>query len=349
MRVLRSLILLLLIFHLSMAEESNEGDVLKRMQKPVKVGVTVLFNSITKINNATNNFEASVDIHLNWVDPSLAFDPITLGTFRQELCEKQAEEKLTKIWNPHVIIDNLEGKPEKERQCLLIYADGTVELIQRVRSLFKASFNLATFPFDTQKLSIKLLSDKYNNNEIQFVQDQKELNYSGLREGLKLYGWNIVRIRYHQMDIRGLNGTFYPEFEARITIQRQPLIYSFDFAPLLLIVVVPTLVTLYVSAETSARLGYWSGAILALIALSFTLNLRHPALPAGSILSQIISIIFGYEFLMIILTLTILNPTIGKKVKNPYVIPEMINFLRWSVPICFTALILARVFLTKYV
>lgn len=308
--------------------------------------MTFVLNNIFKINEENNTYTASIDVKLSWKDPALAFDPNEYGMFRRELNLDQATKALGKMWHPDVVISNMKGLPMSKEPCLLIDANGSVNYIQRIKAVFDTNYHLAPFPFDKEHLLIRLTSYRYNDSEVTFFQTQEQLNQSGVREGLSLTGWNFLGVHYASSNIRGLDGRFFPQFTIQVDMSRQPAHDLFAFAPLLLIVIVPTILTLYATAGVDARLSTWSGAILALIALSFTLQLRYPALPTDSILNNLIAIIFGYEFIMICITMTVFNPPLMDKIKNPYLIPETIRFMRWQVPFIFLIVVAIAILLT---
>ncbi len=327
--------------------DASEISMPSNLPRPLKIGVIFVLNDLYKISEASGNYEASIDLQFQWRDPSLAFDPKEYGTFRRELCLEQANKMLDKIWDPDIIIANINGKPISRDPCILIDAEGNVVYIQRIKAVFDSTFQLAPFPFDTQNLIVKLFSNRYNNTEIIFSQNQEQINQSGIRQGVSIAGWNVKNLELAYSNERGLDGKFFPQLEAKIIIDRQPISHLFAIAPLLLVVIVPTILTLYANVEISTRLTTWSGAILALIALSFTLNLRYPALPADSIMGQLIAIIFAYEFIMICLTMSIFNPQLTKQIKNPHLIPEIIHFMQWHVPPIIVAVVVIRILLTK--
>lgn len=327
---------------------SNHLTMPWNFEKPLKVGVTYIVNAISKITEIAGTYEANIDLQLSWHDPNMTFNPVEIGSGRIVFSMEAATEKLGGMWNPHVFIANMTEKPILVQPSLMIYADGTIVYIQRIKAVFDTKYNLVAFPFDTQYLSLKLVSSLYSSEQLIFYQNQEQLDHSGLREGILLGGWNFRDVEYNITDIRGLNGNYFSQFEARVVISRKPVSHLFYLAPLLLVVIVPTILTFYSKTDVSGRLANWAGSMLALIALSFTLNLRYPALPADGILAQIVSIVFGYQFLMICLSTTVFDPELRKKVKNPFLIPEIIDFLRWGIPCAFVIIILARILLTAY-
>ncbi len=328
--------------------EANITAIPANVERPIRIGVTFMLNNINKIDEKIGNFEGSIDLHLRWVDPNQKFDPKTIGTFRQSFCFEEATEKLSKMWNPRIKITNIIGKPIADDLCLVINSDGAVEYVQRITALFDTKFNLVAFPFDEQKLLVKLISTRYNSEELEFVQSEEEIYHSGIREGTSLIGWSLKDVDYDTSRVRGLDGHFFPLFVAEIVMTRDYSSHLFAFAPLLLIVIIPSILTLYNKSDVGALLGAWSGAILALIALSFTLNLRYPALGSDSLMARLIAIIFAYEFFMICVSISILNPTVIKKFKNPRVQPEILKFMQWGIPLIFMLLVAFTVLSTLF-
>ena len=320
----------------------------QNLEVPVKIYVTFLVDEIAKVHEELGTFEGTVDIELQWHDPSAAFNPQTQSSFRKKLCGDKAVAALSKMWNPEIVIANMNQKPVKLEQCLFIMPDGTVTFLQRVKGIFETSYNLKAFPFDSQSLSIKLRSNRYNDSEVQFEQMQEQINRSGFREGVTFSGWNLDGIDYSISTSRSLDGTFYSTFEANSNISRMPLSDLLAFAPLLIIVFIPTFVTLYSDKDIGTRFSNWSGAILALIALNFTLNSRYPALASDSLLAGLIATIFFYEFVMIILSMTVLEKVKDKTLKNHNLLQEITEFLQWGIPVGLLILISVQILLTKY-
>ncbi len=319
----------------------------ENFQKPLRIGVIVTANEITKINEVTNTFEGSIDITLTWHDPNETFDPKITGTNRLTFNEDAAVEKLKKIWNPDIAIANIDKVAIKQHPSLMINADGLVHYLQRVNGTFESTYHLEPFPFDNQFLNINLISRSYDISQLQFEQTQDEINHSGIREGARISGWDLRDLNFFVTNEKGLNGNYFSEFQANILVRRIPLSHLFYLAPLLLIIIVPTIITFFSKSDVPTRLNNWAGSMLALIALSFTLTLRYPALPSNGILAQLIAIIFGYQFMMILLSKTLLDPTLQENSKYRYLLEELVLFLRWGIPLGVVTLIVARVLLVS--
>ncbi len=316
----------------------------------MKVGVAVTWNNVAKINELAGTFKGNVDLQLRWRDPRQAFNAKEQGTDRQEFSGDAATAKLAAMWSPQLTLSNLVDKPIRMEPGLLIYADGTVVYIQRVRANFESPYKLAGFPFDRQNLTVKLLSTKYNAAQVALVQEQKDLDQSGVREGARLLNWDIGESGFTASRGRGWNGDFFAQGEATLAVRRLSVTHILViFIPFFAVLFIPTLLTLFAKVDVGPRLGAWSGSILALIALNFTLSVRYPALDSHSLVAQVVALGLCFQLLMVFLCMTALNPPIAEKVVSRDLAQEVESFLQWGLPAALTVLLLTRVFLTALV
>ena len=315
---------------------------------PMRVGVALFVNSINKINEATNTFESQFDIRYVWNDPRLAFDTGEMGTNRLEFGQEAAVAKLATIWNPQIKITNIIEKDAQISPGLFIHYDGKVELIQRVKATFESKLNLDAFPFDNQSLLVAMLSSKYNSNQIALSQDQDDLNASGLDPDLKVNGWNPQGITFKTSQLRAWNGAFLRQIEARVGMKRIPnAILGSIFTPFLLTLIVPTIFTFFANVDLAPRLVAWSGSILALVALTFTFSVRYPWLGSNSLVSQIFTAGHAYQMLSVILSITLLNPDVAKRMDR-FIVAELVSYLRWLVPVGFLGVLVTKSLLTAF-
>jgi len=316
---------------------------------PLRVGVAVFVSRIEKINEVANTFVGNIDVRYRWRDPRLSFEMKEQGTDRLEFDDEAALAKLQTIWNPRISITNLVEADAQRRVGLFIYPDGSVELIQRVKATFETRFNLRAFPFDTQSLSVIMLSSKYNVNQIQLVQDQKDLDHSGINPELQLKEWEPGALVFRVSQIRAWSGIFIPQFEATVKVQRYSTIILLGvFTPLLLLMAVPTIIAHLNKADVVARLNAWATSILALVALSFTWALRFPALESDNLISQIIATGYIYQLVSVLLAVTIYNEPVAKRLGNQVIVEELARYLRWAVPLIFLGSLLTGVLLRAY-
>jgi hypothetical protein len=315
---------------------------------PMRVGVALFVNSINKINEATNTFESQFDIRYVWNDPRLAFDTGEMGTNRLEFGQEAAVAKLATIWNPQIKITNIIEKDAQISPGLFIHYDGEVEFIQRVKATFESKLALDAFPFDTQSLLVAMLSSKYNSNQIALSQDQEDLNASGLDPELKVNGWKPQGITFKTSQLRAWNGAFLRQIEARVGMKRMPnAILGSIFTPFLLTLIVPTIFTFFTNVELAPRLVAWSGSILALVALTFTFSVRYPWLGSNSLVSQIFTAGHAYQMLSVILSITLFNPDVARRMDR-FIVAELVSYLRWLVPVGFLGVLVTKSLLTAF-
>ncbi|MEI6328065.1 MAG: hypothetical protein ACOYN8_02015 [Pseudanabaena sp.] len=315
---------------------------------PIKVGVALFVNNISKINEAANTFESQFDLRYDWKDPRLAFDTGEMGTNRLEFGQEAAIAKLATIWNPQIKITNIIEKDAQIVPGLFIHYDGEVELIQRVKATFESKLNLDAFPFDSQSLLVAMLSSKYNSNQIALTQDQEDLNESGLDPDLKVNGWKPQGISFKMTQLRAWNGAFLRQIEARVSMRRIPnAILGSIFTPFLLTLIVPTIFTFFANVELAPRLVAWSGSILALVALTFTFSVRYPWLGSNSLVSQIFTAGHAYQLVSVLLSITLFNPDVAKKMDR-FIVAELVSYLRWLVPVGFLGVLITKSLLTAF-
>jgi hypothetical protein len=302
--------------------------------KPLKVGVALLVSNISKIDESASTFTADIDLRLRWRDPA-AFGAKTIGVDRKHFMGEEATTKLKTLWTPQIKTTNLAETPLRQENELVLYDDGEVLYSRRLTATFEYKMELASFPFDIQTLPIRLTSSSYSANKVIFEQDQSDIDFSGLKHGLQLSGWTLRKnIEFVPSRFRGLDGDYYPQLEAQIIVGRNSLSHIPGFfIPYSLVLLLPTIVSLWINAlRLEKRVNAWAGSILTLLALSFTLAIRYPRLGADNIFHQVIWAGFGFQFLMLVITATVLNPDVQHIFGDKYVMAEVTNFLRWSIP-----------------
>ena len=315
---------------------------------PMRVGVALFVNNISKINEAANTFESQFDIRYIWKDPRLAFDTGEMGTNRLEFGQEAAIAKLATIWNPQIKITNIIEKDAQIAPGLFIHYDGEVEFIQRIKATFESKLALDAFPFDTQSLLVAMLSSKYNTNQIALSQDQDDLNESGLDANLKVNGWKPQGITFKMSQTRAWNGAFLRQIEAHVGMKRIPnAILGSIFTPFLLTLIVPTIFTFFANVELAPRLVAWSGSILALVALTFTFSVRYPWLGSNSLVSQIFTAGHAYQLISVLLSITLFNPDVARRMDR-FIVAELVNYLRWLVPVGFLGVLITKSLLTAF-
>jgi hypothetical protein len=133
---------------------------------------------------------------------------------------------------------------------------------------------------------------------------------------------------------KGLDADLYPRFQAQIQMKRNPIGHLPGvFIPFFLVLLVPTLVALWVNNDLDKKIGAWSASILTMVALSFTISVRYPTLTIESVFLQMIWLGFIFQFLGLTVNTTVMNPALEKFFGGKYIVTELSNFCRWSLPL----------------
>ena len=164
------------------------------MRGQLHVGVALLVNDIRKLDEKEGHFEATIDLRLRWQDLGQAFDAQVVGVDRQELSGEAAADRLATIWTPRVELANVPEAPLESDPGLFISADGTVVYVQRIRAVFDSKLNLRAFPFDSQALVLQIRAPRETTGQIALVQEQQDLDASGLRPGAELPDWTLETV-----------------------------------------------------------------------------------------------------------------------------------------------------------
>lgn len=318
------------------------------VQRPVRVGVAVVINTVTKVTDQQQTFETSFDLQLRWTDPSLAFDALTVGVDRREFAAEAATARLQTMWYPQVTLVNIQDKPSKYENGLIVHADGSVTYIQRYKCVLDTKFRLAAFPFDSQSLPLKFLMARESVGEVVFAQDQKDIDNSRISSTATIGGWKLEKLEFTPSAQRGWNGAYYSTMDVDIRARRRPGNHvPIIFIPFLLIMVAPSVMTLFTKGDVAPRITAWGQSILAMIAFNFTLSIRYPGLGSDTFMSELFTIGFGFQTIMIIFTTTWFNPAMQATLGGEDLVSETTAWLRWCLPLLLVGLIAYRILLLQ--
>lgn len=300
---------------------------------PVTVSVGMVVNKITQINEQTGTFAADVDIMYRWQDPRQAFDKTAVGIDRQEFRGPAAQRRLAAMWTPALELANLTAPPMRQEQGLYIFADGTVQLVHRLTGVFETQYNLRAFPFDSQRLAVRIVSSKYGMGTVRFISEQQELDASGLRQGVAYQGWDMGMITFRPGKTTAWDGASFSALTAAVEVKRKSVSHVFFmYLPILILFSIPLFSLWDSGMKWTQRLGYLSGNTLSFIAFNFTITMRYPALDVESAPLQIFRIGFAFFFVMMLLVVTIYNEDFAHKYWHKDYVTEVHRFLRWGTP-----------------
>ncbi|VDO24380.1 unnamed protein product [Haemonchus placei] len=133
----------------------------------VKVSVQFWINTITSINEITNDFEMDIYINEMWLDPALNFENLSPCKHNLSL----SHQVLDRLWTPNSCFINskfaeIHDSPFKN-VFLMLYPNGTVWVNYRVNVKGPCAMSLELFPLDIQECFLIYESFNYNNQEVQ--------------------------------------------------------------------------------------------------------------------------------------------------------------------------------------
>ncbi len=313
---------------------------------PLRVGVGVYILDLKQLNEGAGTYQGQIQLRYRWRDPALAFAATTVGQDFQAFADQEALEKLATIWSPKIVVSNMLASDSTIATGLIIRTDGTVELMQSIKGTFETRLELAAFPFDRQNLPVVLLSSRYSSNQVVLVQEESEVKGSGFDPELKLAGWRIENLNFKREQVVAWNGLPAEQITVNLRIKRiAGSILSTIFIPLLLLMMVPTIISLIPSFELPARLTSWASSILALVALNFTLSLRFQGLDESSLVGQVVVLGHIYQLVSVLLTVTLYNPQFTHRMGDPFVVSELSEFLHWAIPAGFVGVLVMETLL----
>lgn len=318
------------------------------MPKPIPLGISLMINKIISIEDKEETFKADFFVYYSWKDTSLAFDPKKIGSVRKEYSNEVATRKIHQIWSPHINITNLIDKPQEVSRGLKIYSDGSVIYSQHIVATFAAKFNFNSFPFDTQVLPLTFKSTRYDTQQLSFYQSQQDIDRSGVDENLKIKNWHVTKSDFMLSEERSWDGNLLPVFEAKTFVSRNASSEYFALLPLVLIMFMPLMNTLFLKADVGPRLTAWAGALLATIMLNTGFDSKYLFLDSGSLAKELITLSLAFQFIMMILTMTVFNPAVMDKLNRPHIVEEVNRFLKWAIPFSFILLIVSLILLNAF-
>jgi Neurotransmitter-gated ion-channel ligand binding domain len=189
---------------------------------PVPVMVDFFLLDVTSVNGATETFGASLYFDIKWKDPRLAFDKKAFGADRVLYTGGAIDEQFDTMWSPEITASNLTGDPQVLDRSLTIYPDGSVEYEVRITGEFSSSMELKHFPFDTQRLSIRLESFLWTADQVKLIAEKGPRHVS---ESLVVRDWRFISVTSKVNDDTYVTGGTYSRFVSTIVVERDPWFY----------------------------------------------------------------------------------------------------------------------------
>lgn len=235
--------------------------------EPEQITMRLGLLDITEIDDRKQVFMADLFIEIQWRDRRLAQsgnEDVQLRTV-----------PLDEIWHPRLTVINDRGLDYLLPMVATVESDGLVNVRQRLAGPLAVDLELRDFPFDTQRLSIEIVSYQYTPSEIAFSEA------SELVVGLDAFdgaGWTYSALEPEPFEYtlrdggRGGSG-----FVFAVMAEREAAYYIFTLAiPMTLILFLSWMVHWLPVDVIPARIGTASATVFSLIAFGVSFRLTLP-------------------------------------------------------------------------
>jgi hypothetical protein len=248
---------------------------------PMVVTVNAFVVDVISVSDVDQAFTVDVYFTAEWRDPRL----------RGETTRTLA---LGEIWDPKLGIVNERSLDALLPEVATVEPDGSVTSTQRVIGELGARMNLRDFPFDTQILTVDLVSYGYSPGEVELRPKAKTTN--GL-ESFSASGWRLQLGRaYSEPLVIPAIGEQRSQVKFEIDAERDADYHRWTmYVPLVFIVLMAWMVFWIDPSLIPSQIGLSTASVFTLIAFRFSLRL---ALPAVSYMTQLDKFLLGCTVLV---------------------------------------------------
>jgi hypothetical protein len=241
-------------------------------KQPIEVAAGFYLANLSSAAERSETFEADLYLSFRWHDPRLAF----AGTEPKRFLEDAAVEQLKTMGWPELEFINT-GEPEVANRALDISPDGAVSYKLSVTATFRSDLDLRRFPFDHETLQVRIQSFVWNRDQMVFVADPGRVGFNP-RNTIEELAVTRVSTEIRQRELAGwAPAESYSEFVALIEVQRRAAFYMWTvFTPVMLIFLISCTAFIVPIENFNDRIGISLTALLACIAMQFTVSFNLP-------------------------------------------------------------------------
>ena len=260
---------------------------------PVKIGVYLI--DFEKIDELTLTQTIVGYMMLTWQDPRLA------KGLAPEL--DRASVSLDDIWNPDVEIINQHVPRSIANWVITIQDDGTVVYEERFTAELSSDFDLRRFPFDRQRLHLKIESFRHDDSEMTFVTRAMTVL---MNPAAFLPDWIIDGVsEQFRAETANPDGRPYSQYVYQIDVTRRRGYYFWNvFLPLAFITMLAWSVFFITPEDVSTRTTVAITALLTAIAFSLVVSGTRPRV---SYLTYMDALFLNAYFLIFVATAAVIG------------------------------------------
>ncbi|KAJ3331454.1 hypothetical protein HDU76_003150 [Blyttiomyces sp. JEL0837] len=292
---------------------------------PTRVQVQYRINRLDNVEPKTNSFAMDLFLRLQWNDSRLAF-PDKLGN------ESLRISPPNMIWLPDVYFYNEHDKMETLDEVVKISNNGVCFWSRHFLMTLATPFKLQDFPFDTQNLTLQVVSYSYNvqTMKLEFYPDEAggaafpdpSTTFSSVLWQLQSTGGQVGSIIFREGTPKYDILSFY------ITVKRDASSYILKYlAPLFFIALCSTLTYWIDPGAVPARVGFGVSLLLATVTLNFVLSADLPKVNYATKMDIFVAVAFIYVFIAMIEFSVIHH---FKSIGKPLISSTIENYFRYS-------------------
>lgn len=256
--------------------------------RPVHVGLVI--RNIIAIDEVKETWQVNGLLITKWNDPTLRY--------RLRGREQLSRDLPKTMWKPDFELTNEATPTTFHFVDLFVVPSGTVTYTQRFSATLSTSSDLRRFPFDTQVLPL-VVQASGDDLDVTILRPDRRASALSRRTYVGLAQWAVVSLTERLGTVAG-TARRVNDIEFDLKVQRNPRSYVFKFIVPLLLLVMISWVTFWLSPEEfKARDQLQSAVATLLIVVAFNITVSN-LLPRTEYITYIDALLFTCFIFVII-------------------------------------------------
>lgn len=259
--------------------------------KPVEVSIGFYAYDFARVTSRDESFDLTGYLELSWRDPRLE-----LSSAARSAANESRRMDAARVWTPKVYFENALEQPRRHADPVIeVDADGTVTSWEIVSGKFSSPLHLERFPFDRQRLAVRI--GAFEDESVMKFRVKNELVLLG--EDAFLTDWTIgnptARIDSHRF-VPGQE--FYPRFSYEVEVNRRATFYVWRvMVPLFFLALVPWAAFWFEPVGLQPQISTCLASLIALVAFNFAIDFSLPKLVYLTLIDK--HALIGFAFVVL--------------------------------------------------
>jgi Neurotransmitter-gated ion-channel ligand binding domain len=309
---------------------------------PLIVRLGVFFLDLKSFDDTKGEAECTVDVRATWRDSRLSFPKEEALRGYKELRGSQAEAFLEQHWKPQLEFANRVEVSEKVGRRVRLFADGTVESMERRTGKYTVHVDPERFPFDRQHINVVLNVVEDTTDAVILGFDKEEVEFSRVARTAALGGWHLGLVDLRSATIAGWNGDRYSQVTASLFVDRKaetgvaPI-----FIPLIASLLIPLLaIWMNKSTEDGFQIEAFElanisvGGLFSVIALSFAIYSSYGVIAGNdNTVTRLFALNYATLAISLIVVIFFYRFGLPRRLFGRYVEQQLFSFVSWALPV----------------